>query len=207
VATLGPVGRWWPGTEIAVGRIVLLGPPASGKGTQGELLAKELDIPHVSTGDLLRRSIMNDGDPHRVGDTVARGGLVPEEIIEELMVPELGERFLLDGFPRSREQAERLDKLLAERNCPIEAALELRLEDEVLVVRMALRADAEHRTDDRPDVFLKRLRDYNRDIALLRDHYGTLLVAVSGEGEEEEILERILAGLRSLVATTPRGAS
>jgi adenylate kinase len=184
--------------EISVGRMVLLGPPASGKGTQGELLAKELDVPHVSTGELLRRSIVNDGDPHGVGETVARGDLVPEEVIEELMLPELGERFLLDGFPRSREQAERLDNLLDERSWPIEAALELRLDDEVLAARMALRADAEHRTDDRPDVFLRRLHEYNSDIGPLRDHYGTLLIPVDGHGEEEEVLDRILAELRGI---------
>ena len=186
---------------------MLLGPPASGKGTQGELLAQELDLPHVSTSELLRRSIEDRVDPHSVRDVVAGGGLVPDEVIEELMVPELGDRFLLDGYPRSPEQAMRLDKLVAERSGPIQAAVELQLADETLVARMALRADAEHRTDDRPGVFIKRLRDYNRDIALVREHYGPLLVTVRAEGDEEEVLVRILAGLRALSSHAPTVAS
>jgi adenylate kinase len=159
------------------------------------LLAKRLDVPHVSTGELLRRSMVNEGDPYGVGDTVASGELVAEDVIEKLLVPELGERFLLDGFPRSREQADRLDRILEERGRPIEAAVELVLSNEILAARMALRADLEHRTDDRPEVFLRRLHEYNTDIGALRDHYGGLLVSVNGEGEEEEILERILGAL------------
>ena len=177
-------------------RLVVLGPPASGKGTQGELLAKELDVPHISTGELLRWSIEEDGDPHDVKDAVASGSLVPDEVIEELILPELGERFLLDGYPRSSRQAERLDVLLSERGRRLEAAVELRLDDETLVVRMMLRADAEHRTDDQPDVFLRRLDDYNDDIAALRRHYDGLLVQVDGHGDEGEVLARILESLR-----------
>jgi adenylate kinase len=191
--------------DIAIDRMVILGPPASGKGTQGELLAKRFDLPHVSTGELLRRSIVNDGDPHGVEDTVARGGLVAEDVIEKLMLPELGERFLLDGYPRSRAQADRLDRLLEERSWPIEAAVELVLSDEILAARMALRADQERRTDDRPEVFLRRLEEYNSDISALREHYDDILVSVDAEGEEEEILERIVTGLRPLGAS-PDGA-
>jgi adenylate kinase len=187
--------------DIAIDRMVILGPPASGKGTQGELLAKRFDLPHVSTGELLRRSIVNDGDPYGVEDTVARGGLVAEDVIEKLMLPELGERFLLDGFPRSRDQADRLDRLLEERSWPIEAAVELVLSDEILAARMALRADQERRTDDRPEVFLRRLEEYNSDISALRDHYGDVLVRVEAEGEEEEILDRIVTALFRLRAS------
>jgi adenylate kinase len=190
-----------PARHIAVTRSVLLGPPASGKGTQGELLARELDLPHVSTGELLRRSIEEDGDPRGVRDTVASGGLVPESIIEALTFPELGDRFILDGFPRSVDQAVRLDKFLVERGRPIQAAVELRLDQELLAARMALRAGMEHRSDDRPDVFLKRLHDYEHDVRPLRDHYGPLLVRVDGSGEENEVFERILAGLRALEAS------
>jgi len=177
-------------------RLVILGPPASGKGTQGELLAKALDIPHISTGQLLRWSIEEEGDPHGVKDTVAQGGRVPDEVIQEILLPELGERFLLDGFPRSPRQAERLDRLLGEGRRHLDAAIELQLDDETLVVRMVLRADAEHRTDDRAEVFLRRLADYNRDIVGLRGHYDGLLVQVDGHGDEDEVLTRILEALR-----------
>jgi RNA polymerase sigma-70 factor, ECF subfamily len=178
-------------------RLVILGPPASGKGTQGELLAKELDIPHISTGQLLRWSIEEEDDPHGVRDTVAQGGRVSDEVIEELILPELGDRFLLDGYPRSPRQAERLDVLLAERRRPLDAAIELQLDDETLVVRMVLRADAEHRTDDHPDVFLRRLEDYNSDIAALRSHYDGRLVQVDGHGDVSEVLTRILEALNA----------
>src|SRR5438105_14552851 len=176
-------------------RLVILGPPASGKGTQGELLAKELDVPHIATGQLLREAIEEDGDPHAVRDTVSQGGRVPDAVIEGLLLPELGDRFLLDGYPRSPQQARRLDALLAARNRNLDAAIELRLDDETLVVRMVLRADAEHRTDDRPEVFLWRLEDYNRDIVALRRHYDGLLIPVDGHGSEEEVLIRIQESL------------
>jgi adenylate kinase len=204
VAFRGAVPPHWrvhserPAPQIPVSRLVLLGPPASGKGTQGELLARELDVPHVSTGELLRRSIEDGGDPLGVRDTVAAGGLVPEDVIERLTFPELENRFLLDGFPRSVDQAVRLDKFLVERGRPIQVAVELRLDDEILAARMALRAGTEHRTDDRREVFLRRLHDYNGEIRSLRDHYGPLLVPVNASGDEGDVFERIVNGLRAL---------
>jgi len=176
-------------------RLVILGPPASGKGTQGELLAERLGAPHLSAGELLRRSIEEDGDPHDVKSAVSSGERVPDDVIEELLLPELFGRFVLEGYPRSSTQAQRLDRLLDERDRPLDGAVELELDDETLVVRMVLRADAEHRTDDRPDVFIRRLEDYRRDIAVLRRHYDGRLVQVDGTGSEDEVLDRILAAL------------
>jgi adenylate kinase len=177
-----------------VKRVVMLGPPASGKGTQGERLAEALGVPHVSIGELLRRSI-EEGDPHGIAGIVERGDIVPEEIVEALMVPELEHGFVLDGFPRTAEQAARLDQILAERGLPLDAVVELEVDDATLAARMGLRAETEHRLDDTPDVFLHRLDTYRREEPAIRRHYQPLVVPVDGHGSEDEVFERMLAAL------------
>lgn len=172
----------------------MLGPPASGKGTQGERVARALGVPHVSTGDLLRATIA-DGDPHGVVDIVQRGDRVPEEIVEKLLVPALGDGFVLDGFPRSAEQAAWLDDALAEAGRPLDAVFELKLDEETLAARMGLRAKEEHRIDDRPEVFVHRLETYRRDAGPIRRHYGRALITVDGHGDEHEVFRRIMAAL------------
>jgi adenylate kinase len=166
----------------------MLGPPASGKGTQGERLARALGVPHVAAGTLLRKSI-EEGDPHGIEEKVANGDLVPDEVVEELLTPELG------GYPRTAKQAERLDALLARLGQPLEVAVELDADDSVLVARMMLRAEEEKRSDDRPEVFIKRLEDYREEAKRLRDHYGDRLVRVSAEGSEDEVFERLMSAL------------
>src|SRR5919201_1270256 len=102
----------------------MLGAPASGKGTQGKLLSEALGVPHVSTGALLRASI-EQGDPHGVSRWLDQGNLVPDEITEQLLFPELGEGFVLDGYPRSLHQAARLDEFLEGKARPLDVAAEL----------------------------------------------------------------------------------
>jgi len=182
-----------------VERIVMLGPPASGKGTQGRRLAQHLRIPHVSTGYLLRRTI-DDGDPHGVRSMVMEGRKVPDEVVEAVLVPALADGFILDGYPRTHQQAHRLDVLLRESGRTLDAALELTLDEETLIVRMVMRADAERRSDDRPEVFMRRLEQYREDIAGLRRHYGERLVTVDSHGDEDEVFVRIL---RALGLTAP----
>ena len=147
----------------------MLGPPASGKGTQGKRLAAHLGIPHVSTGALLRRTI-EQGDPHGVAPLVAEGRRVPDEVVEAVLAPALGDAFLLDGYPRTARQAERLDQLLGGRR--LDRAVELTLDEATLCARMFLRAEYEHRGDDSPEVFLRRLEDYQREAPAIRRHYG-----------------------------------
>src|SRR5207237_6108030 len=119
---------------------------------------------NLYSGELHRRSIEVDGYPHDVKSAVSSGERVPDDVIEELLLPELFGRFVLEGYPRSSTQAQRLDRLLDERDRPLDGAVELELDDETLVVRMVLRADAEHRTDDRPAGVIRRLGDSRRDI-------------------------------------------
>src|SRR5437016_5033756 len=134
----------------------MLGAPASGKGTQSAMLAERLGVPHVSTGSLLRRSI-DEGDPHGISRWLDAGDLVPDEITERLLFPELGEGFVLDGYPRSLHQAQRLDEYLEEAGRPLDSAVELVVPDGTLAARLALRAGEERRSDDTEDVFLHRL--------------------------------------------------
>ncbi len=179
---------------MPVKRIVLLGPPASGKGTQGVRLARTLGVPHVSTGHLLRRS-MDRGDPHRVRDLVSSGRLVRDEVVESLLRPALGPGFVLDGYPRTGVQAARLDGTLVELGHPLDAVVELVLDDGTLVARMALRAGAEKRSDDRPDVFLRRLADHRRVTEALRAHYGRRLTEIDAAGSEDEVFGRVTSAL------------
>ena len=90
--------------EVLVRRVVVLGPPASGKGTQGVRLARHIGVPHVSTGHLLRRSI-DRGDPHGARPFVIEGRKVPDEVVEAVLAPALTDGFVLDGYPRSHRQA------------------------------------------------------------------------------------------------------
>jgi adenylate kinase len=184
--------------EVSVRRVVVLGPPASGKGTQGVRLAGHLGVPHVSTGQLLRRSI-EGGDPHGVRPFVLAGRKVPDEVVEAVMQPAIADGFVLDGYPRTHAQAHRLDVLLGPGR-EVEAALELTLDETTLAARMVLRAGSENRSDDRPEVFMRRLEEYRDDIPGIREHYGPRLVAVDSSGDEDEVFERLL---RALAAHLP----
>ncbi len=170
----------------------MLGPPASGKGTQGVRLAAALGVPHVSTGELLRRSI-GEGDPHGLRSLIAVGELVPDAVVEELLLPALSDGFVLDGYPRTGAQADRLDQILRDR--PVEAAVEILLDEETLVARMVLRADSQHRPDDTMQTFLHRLEEYRESAPAIREHYADRLISIDGCGDEDEIFERILAAL------------
>ena len=173
----------------------MLGAPASGKGTQGRLLAQTLGVPHVSTGALLRRSI-EDGDPRGIQEMLETGHLVPDEITEQVLFPELGEGFVLDGYPRTLRQAERLDGYLDEVGRPLDAAVELVVPDGTLAARMALRSKEEHRSDDTPDVFLRRLQVHHDEAERLREHYAGRLVQVEGTGDEDDVFRRLIRAIR-----------
>jgi len=168
----------------------MLGAPASGKGTQGAMLAEALRVPHVSIGSLLRRSI-DEGDPHGVSRWLDAGDLVPDEITEQLLFPELDEGFVLDGYPRSLHQAQRLDAHLEEVGRPLDAAVELVVPDGTLAARLSLRASEQRRSDDTPEVFLHRLEAYHSEAEKLREHYAGRLIEVDGVGSEDEVFERL----------------
>lgn len=176
--------------ETSEPRIVLLGPPGSGKGTQGIRLAVALGVDHVSSGDLLRASVA-EGDPHGVAAIMAAGALVPDKTLHAILLAHLPEGFVLDGYPRSVAQARALDEALAPAGP--KRVIEIVVPEEVLIPRLLSRAVRHRRTDDTPETIASRFEVYRNEIGGLRDHYGSRLVTVDGVGTQEEVFERLLA--------------
>ena len=179
-------------------RLVLVGPPGAGKGTQATALSEKLGIPHISTGDLFRKNIAEETELGRqVKHILDSGGLVPDDItnqmlIERLHQPDTDDGFLLDGFPRNIGQAEVLSKVLAESDQKLDAVVQLEVDEDVLVGRLLSRG----RSDDSEDVIRHRLHVYQSETAPLLDYYRDLLVTVDGVGEIDQVTDRILAALR-----------
>ncbi|CTP88637.1 Adenylate kinase [Xanthomonas translucens pv. poae] len=184
-------------------RLVLLGPPGSGKGTQASRLKDKLQIPHISTGDLLRAEVAA-GTPLGVQakEVMARGDLVSDDILLGMLESRLGRDdvangFILDGYPRNLTQASALDELLAKIGQPLDAVVQLDVATELLVERIAGRAKAEGREDDNPESVRKRLQVYNDSTAPVIGFYdkrGTL-ARVDGVGSLDEVLARILVAI------------
>ena len=184
-------------------RIVVLGAPGAGKGTQASRISEHFGIPTISTGELFRGHIAA-GDA--LGEEAARyideGDLVPDEITsamlcERLEAPDTAEGFILDGFPRNLSQAAALDRLLEGR--PLDAVVEFVVEEEAVVGRLLRRAEIEGRSDDTEEVIRRRLEVYHEQTAPLVDYYleRGLLLQVEAMGEIEEITDRVIAALES----------
>lgn len=184
-------------------RLVLLGPPGSGKGTQGPLLAAALGVPHLSTGDLLRREAEHDTElGRRVGELIDRGELVPDELMIAVVAAALGDDadggYVLDGFPRTVAQAETLER--GSQLPPPDVVVHLAVPDAALRERLARRAADEARADDAdPDVIARRLRVYHDETEPLVAHYREQanLVTVDGDADPDEVAGRILAAVRA----------
>ncbi|QBI20470.1 adenylate kinase [Egibacter rhizosphaerae] len=188
-------------------RLVLLGPPGAGKGTQAELIARDHGIPHVSTGDIFRANV---GQETQLGlEATAymdRGELVPDDVVnrmveDRLAQPDAAPGFLLDGYPRTTAQAEALELLLQERDTPLDAVLRFVVPEEELLARLEARREAEHRSDDDAEVIRKRLVEYRSKTAPLEDFYAErgLVRDIDAVGTVEEVRERaekVLQGLK-----------
>jgi adenylate kinase len=164
-------------------RLILLGPPGAGKGTQALRLKEKYKIPQLSTGDILRAAI-DAGTPAGISAKAImdKGGLVPDEtvvgiIAERITAPDAKAGFVLDGFPRTVPQAESLDKILAANNMELDAVIELKVDDETLLGRIGKRASETRasggkvRADDNAEAFKVRLSAYHAQTAPVAEYY------------------------------------
>ena len=185
-------------------RIVLLGAPGSGKGTQAKLIVKERGIPHISTGDLLRQAIADKTELGLAAKQVMDAGeLVSDEIVLGMLKDRLNKTdaqkgFVLDGFPRNLTQAEMLEDLLAELNMALDHALLIQVDPDEVVARIAKRAEEEGRSDDTEEVVRNRLEVYRKQTAPVADFYRQqdIVSEIHGTGSIEEVHGRIQAVLR-----------
>jgi len=205
-------------------RLVLVGPPASGKGTQAAILTVRLGVPKISTGDMLRQARAARTELGLAAEGFMNAGLlVPDDVViglvsERLEQADAQSGFILDGFPRTVVQAEALEALLARRGTPLDVVVQIDVSSDLLLERATLRrtdkrtgqiyhlkytppppdADLEHRKDDQEDTVRKRLDEYDAMTAALLPHYQALglLKRIDGVGKPEQVTERMLQVLR-----------
>lgn len=179
-------------------RLVLVGPPGAGKGTQASVLADRLGVPHISTGDLFRAHINNETElGKQVSNILAEGKLVPDDVTNEMVRERLAEQdakhgFILDGFPRNIEQADVLAGMLAAQGTKLDTVLRFEVPDEELVARLLERG----RGDDTEDVIRERQAIYRSETAPLLEYYSSIVVTIDAVGDVEAITQRALAALR-----------
>lgn len=190
-------------------RLILLGPPGAGKGTQAQKLVDRYGIVQLSTGDMLRAAVAAGTEIGKKAKAVMDAGqLVSDEIVigivsDRIEEPDAKNGFVLDGFPRTVAQAEALDRLLADKNLKLDAVIEFKVDAEKLVDRIVRRAeDAKAagqpvRKDDNPEVFRKRLEEFRALTAALTPFYAKsgLLKTVDGMAPIEEVTSAIRAAL------------
>jgi adenylate kinase len=183
-------------------RIILIGPPGAGKGTQARALAKYLSVPHLSTGDLLRDEIQA-GTP--LGQVARKyldaGQLVPDLLVFEVLEhrlnqPDCEHGCLLDGFPRTLSQAAVLAGYLERVGKPLTGAIELRVDDEEIVRRLAGRS----RSDDQPHIIRERMAGFRRQTEPLVEYYRqrNILKSIDGLGTIEEVFQRLVKAVQQL---------
>lgn len=196
-------------------RLVLVGPPGAGKGTQAQFLAAHYSIPHISTGDIFRANL-KEGTPlgNEAKGFMDRGELVPDSVTNAMVKDrlnhnDLGNGFLLDGFPRNVAQAEVLRAVLADKKTPLDAVLELAIAGEEIIARLSTRQTLDPTTgeyytreDDKAEVVKRRLEVYAEQTAPIISFYRSegLLITVTAVGEVEEITSSAISALTRVIA-------
>lgn len=186
-------------------RLLLMGPPGAGKGTQAKVVAERLGVPAISTGDIFRENVAAQTG---LGRTAQRymdaGDYVPDEVTNEMVRDRLAQDdadagFLLDGYPRTLDQVRTLDEMLEERDHELEAVVVLEVDRDELVDRLLKRAEIEGRTDDTEDVIRRRQEVYEEQTAPLIEVYVRrgIVVNIEGSGDVGAVTERVLEALSS----------
>jgi adenylate kinase len=190
-------------------RLLIIGPPGSGKGTQAEHLARHFGIPAVSTGDIFRMNVTQETE---LGSQAAKyldgGDFVPDSLTnalvkDRLMDDDVRQGFLLDGYPRTAPQVSELDNMLSARGLALDAVIELSAPDAELEQRMRRRAQEQGRTDDTADVFRRRLDLYHRETHEVVSVYAGrgILLSVNGSGDPREVTALAIAAVEKFLAT------
>jgi adenylate kinase len=193
-------------------RLILMGPPGAGKGTQAKIISEHLGVPAISTGDIFRANVSQRTplgvEAQRYMDA---GDYVPDEVTNAMVrsriaEPDAREGFLLDGYPRTVAQVEELDAMLANSGDRIDAVVVLTVDRDEVVQRLLKRAEVEGRADDTEDVIRRRQEVYAEQTAPLLEVYAGrgLLVEVDGLGSVDEVSSRVFAALDTDGATTAR---
>lgn len=189
-------------------RLILIGPPGAGKGTQCQRLAGMLQVPHLSTGEMLRVAVREGTPAGRQASTyMEQGQLVPDSIIvgmvnQRLQSPDCREGCLLDGFPRTLSQAATLDELLERQAMSVDGVIELAVPRDELVRRMLARK----REDDDPEIFSRRIVSFEEQTAPLLDYYARQgkLASIDGLGSADEIFARVTLAIERFRARSRR---
>jgi adenylate kinase len=190
---------------------LIFGPPGSGKGTQASRVEREFGMSHLSTGEILRSEVAHGS---AVGKEAARimaaGDLVPDDLIDRIVESRLSRidptsNVLLDGFPRTTEQAKALDAMLAPRK--VDFVVSLDVPEVALIDRLLHRAAVEGRADDTRDAIMERMREYHHRTASVLDHYrerGVPVLEVNGVGDMDAVFDRVREAIKKLAASKPR---
>jgi adenylate kinase len=189
-------------------RLIIMGPPGAGKGTQATRIAERYGIPAISTGDIFRTNIKDGTDLGlQVKSILDAGGYVPDQVTNDIVRDRLAwvdaaPGFLLDGYPRTTGQVEFLDEVLAQHGHALDGVIELTVNEDSVVERLLKRAETEGRTDDTEDVIRERQAIYRKETAPLIELYKQhgVLVKVDGMGSVDEVTERVVKAVDELSA-------
>ena len=195
--------------------LVFFGPPGSGKGTQAEIIASNMELKHISTGDIFRKNIKEKTELGIMAQAYMKEGkLVPDQLTINLLSNELdmcrsSKGFIFDGFPRTLTQAESFDKLLSVKNMPISLVISLEVSENELVYRLLERGKVSGRVDDQDENIIRnRIQVYNKETSILKDYYVNTIneyfISINGEKNIDVISEDISLYIKNFRVNSPK---